>query len=107
MRCRELAGVRIRHKCADCAKGQPNSVVASVMGATDVTDPLKLVRGGTDGLRVMAGGAVLRSGAGCSSLSAAGDIRGADAVRAALSRASVRIRSSSREGKGGVDALDS
>lgn len=51
MRCRELAGMRIRHKCPDCAEGQPNPVVASVVGARYVTDPMKLVHGGTDGLR--------------------------------------------------------
>jgi hypothetical protein len=49
MRCRELAGVRIRHKCPDCAEGHPLTLVASVMGS--VEDPLKLVRGGTDSFR--------------------------------------------------------
>lgn len=53
MRCRELAGMRIRHKCPDCAEGQPNPVVASVVGAQAVADPLKLVQGGTDGLRAL------------------------------------------------------
>jgi hypothetical protein len=51
MRCRELAGMRIRHKCPDCAEGQPNPVVASVVGQAFAPDPLKLVQGGTDGLR--------------------------------------------------------
>lgn len=51
MRCRELAGARIRNKCEECAKGEPLTVVASVMGAGAVDDPLKLVRGGTDSLR--------------------------------------------------------
>jgi len=51
MRCRELAGIRIRHKCKDCGDGAPDSLVASVMGATKVTDPMKLVHGGTDGFR--------------------------------------------------------
>lgn len=44
-RCRELAGVRVRHKCPDCADGQPLSVVASALGA-DAGDPVALVRGG-------------------------------------------------------------
>lgn len=48
MRCRELAGVRIRHKCADCAKGEPLSVVASIVGPDGIEDPMRLVRGGTD-----------------------------------------------------------
>lgn len=48
MRCRELAGRRIRHKCADCAKGKPLAVVASLVGPEVVTEPLKLVQGGTD-----------------------------------------------------------
>lgn len=51
MRCRELAGIRIRHKCPECAEGEPDSLVASAMGESQVIDPLKLVRGGTDGLR--------------------------------------------------------
>lgn len=51
MRCRELAGVRIRHRCEDCAEGQPLPLVASVMGEAAVEEPLKLVRGGTDSLR--------------------------------------------------------
>ena len=49
MRCRELAGVRIRHKCEECAKDQPLSVVASVVGPEFAEEPLKLVRGGTEG----------------------------------------------------------
>jgi hypothetical protein len=49
LRCRELAGIRIRHKCRDCAEGHPDSVVASVMGPANVVDPLKLVAGGADG----------------------------------------------------------
>jgi len=49
MRCRELAGIRIRHKCKDCADGQPNSLVASILGPNAVDEPLKLVRGGTEG----------------------------------------------------------
>lgn len=50
MRCRELAGIRIRHKCSECAEGQPFSVVASALGEAAVSDPLKLVQGGSDGL---------------------------------------------------------
>ena len=50
-RCRELAGVRVRHKCPDCADGQPLSVVASALGEHDAPDPAGLVRGGADGLR--------------------------------------------------------
>ena len=49
-RCRELAGVRIRHKCGDCAEGQALSVVASAIGV-QAGDPVDLVRGGTDGFR--------------------------------------------------------
>src|SRR3990172_6339253 len=49
MRCRELAGVRIRHKCEECAKDQPLSVVASVVGPEFAEEPLKLVHGGTEG----------------------------------------------------------
>ena len=49
LRCRELAGIRIRHKCKDCAEGHPDSVVASVLGPSNVVDPLKLVAGGADG----------------------------------------------------------
>ena len=51
MRCRELAGVRIRHKCPDCAEGKNLPLVASVVGAAEAGDPLTLVRGGTDALR--------------------------------------------------------
>jgi hypothetical protein len=50
-RCRELAGVRVRHKCPDCADGQPLSLVASALGPVDAPDAVKLVRGGTDGFR--------------------------------------------------------
>lgn len=53
MRCRELAGVRIRHKCSECAEGEPDSLVAAAMGAAHVTDPMKLVTGGTDNLRAL------------------------------------------------------
>jgi len=55
LRCRELAGIRIRHKCKECAQGHPDALVASVMGPTQVPDPLKLVHGGTDGLRSLLG----------------------------------------------------
>ena len=50
-RCRALAGVRVRHKCPDCADGHPLSLVASVLGDQLTDDPVKLVRGGTDGFR--------------------------------------------------------
>ena len=50
-RCRELAGVRIRHKCKDCAEGSPDSLVASVLGPAQVGEPMKLVKGGTDGFK--------------------------------------------------------
>ena len=49
-RCRELAGVRVRHKCPECGDGQPDSLVASALGV-QAGDPVKLVRGGTDGYR--------------------------------------------------------
>lgn len=55
MRCRELAGIRIRHKCKDCAAGHPDSLVAAILGATEVTDPMKLVHGGTDGFKSLLG----------------------------------------------------
>jgi len=48
VRCRKLAGVRIRHKCRDCAEGHPDAVVASVVGPERVGEPLKLVDGGTE-----------------------------------------------------------
>ncbi len=51
LRCRELAGIRIRHKCSDCAEGHADSVVASVLGQEEVADPQKLVKGGTDGFK--------------------------------------------------------
>ena len=51
MRCRELAGARIRHKCAECAKDSPLPLVASVLGPGYVEDPMKLVKGGTDSFR--------------------------------------------------------
>lgn len=50
-RCRELAGVRVRHRCPDCADGQPLSVVASALGPDQAPDPEKLVSGGADGFR--------------------------------------------------------
>jgi hypothetical protein len=51
LRCRELAGIRIRHKCKDCADGYPDSLVASVLGPAQVLDPMKLVHGGADGFK--------------------------------------------------------
>ena len=48
LRCRKLAGVRIRHKCKECAPNAPESLVASIMGVTSVTDPRALVKGGTE-----------------------------------------------------------
>jgi hypothetical protein len=50
-RSRELAGVRLKHKCSECAEGKPLSLVASYLGPEEVPDPLRLVQGGTDGLR--------------------------------------------------------
>lgn len=52
MRCRELAGIRIRHKCKDCAGDAHDSLVASVLGPAEVSEPMKLVHGGTDGFRM-------------------------------------------------------
>lgn len=49
-RCRQLAGVRIRHKCPDCGDGADEAVVASVVGPNG-RDALQLVAGGTDGFR--------------------------------------------------------
>lgn len=51
--CRELAGVRIRHKCKDCAEGKPKSLVASTVGAQFAADPVALVRDGADGFRAL------------------------------------------------------
>jgi hypothetical protein len=51
MRCRELAGIRIRHKDKNAAPGASDSLVASVLGTEKVVDPMKLVHGGADGLR--------------------------------------------------------
>lgn len=48
LRCRKLAGVRIRHKCQDCAEGHPDAMVAAVLGPERVPEPLKLVDGGTE-----------------------------------------------------------
>jgi hypothetical protein len=48
LRCRELAGVRLRFKCPDCAEGHPSSMVASVLGDEVADDPRKLVNGATD-----------------------------------------------------------
>lgn len=55
LRCRELAGIRIRHKCKTCAEGSPDALVASVMGPAQVREPMTLVRGGADGLRSLLG----------------------------------------------------
>ena len=48
-RCRELAGVRIRRNDESIAPGIPLPLIASVLGPEKVTDPLKLVKGGTAG----------------------------------------------------------
>ncbi len=48
LRCRKLAGVRIRHKCPECAKGHPDAIVASILGAENVKPPRELVDGGTE-----------------------------------------------------------
>jgi len=62
-RCRELAGIRIRQKekvCPEClanANGQPNALVASLVGAENLSrlqlEPVRLVNGGADTLRDM------------------------------------------------------
>ncbi len=48
IRCRKLAGVRIRHTCRDCAEGHEDARVASVIGPERVGDTRKLVDGGTE-----------------------------------------------------------
>lgn len=64
IRCRELAGSRIRSnntKCPDClepANGQPNALVAALVGLDALSElgtppPAKLVRGGTDSFRTL------------------------------------------------------
>jgi hypothetical protein len=51
IRCRELAGIRIRHKCEECGGDAPDSLVASILGPDAVKEPMKLVRGGADGFK--------------------------------------------------------
>lgn len=64
VRCRELAGSRLRSyqkACPDClapADGQPNTLVAALIGPQAVEtmkapEPLKLVAGGSDGFRIL------------------------------------------------------
>jgi hypothetical protein len=53
LRCRDLAGTRLRFKCPDCAEGHPASMVASALGEQAAPDPDKLVSGGTDGFQEM------------------------------------------------------
>jgi hypothetical protein len=63
LRCRELAGIRIRQKeklCPDCltpANGKPNALVASLVGEHSLAqmhvDPTTLVRGGADSLKTL------------------------------------------------------
>ena len=64
IRCRELAGAKIRSYqkgCPEClqpADGKPNALVASLVGETTLKqlgtpEPLKLVQGGTDGFRTL------------------------------------------------------
>jgi hypothetical protein len=53
LRCRDLAGTRLRFKCPDCAEGHPASMVASALGEKAAPDPDKLVSGGTDGFQEM------------------------------------------------------
>lgn len=52
LRCRELAGIRIRHKCPDCGGDHPDTMVAAAVGAEGVVDPMKLVKGATDGFQL-------------------------------------------------------
>ena len=68
LRCRELAGVRLRFKCPECAEGQPDSLVASALGQQDTHDPVKLVRGGTDVFQEM----LVNQGIGADQASALG-----------------------------------
>ena len=53
LRCRTVAGVRIRHKCPDCAQGTPPSLVASVLGPSVAPEPMKLVRGGSEDFQLL------------------------------------------------------
>ena len=64
LRCREVAGARIRSKQTknpsifSNVNGQPNAVVAALVGqeglaALDVGSPLELVSGGSDGFKVL------------------------------------------------------
>jgi hypothetical protein len=50
MRCRELAGVRIKHRCPDCGNGHPLHLVAS-SNPSFLTDGMTLVKGGTSSFR--------------------------------------------------------
>jgi hypothetical protein len=46
LRCRELAGIRVRQKCRECAPGVPISLIASAVGQIDAGDPILLVKDG-------------------------------------------------------------
>lgn len=50
MRCRELAGVRIKHRCEDCADGHPLHLVAAANPAYHAAG-MDLVKGGTEFFR--------------------------------------------------------
>lgn len=53
LRCRSLAGRRLRHDCPDCAQGTPPALVASVLGPSSVKDPRKLVQDGTEEFQLL------------------------------------------------------
>ena len=56
-RCRELAGIRIRHKDRNAAEGEAEALVAATVGPEYVRhkgqDAIRLVSGGADGLRTL------------------------------------------------------
>ena len=51
--CRELAGVRIGHKCKECSEGKELALVASSVGPTVAKNPVELVKNGADGFRAL------------------------------------------------------
>ena len=53
LRCRSLAGRRLRHDCPDCAQGSPPALVASVLGPSPVKDPRKLVEDGSEEFQLL------------------------------------------------------
>jgi hypothetical protein len=53
LRCRSLAGRRLRHDCPECAQGHPPALVASVLGPTAIKDARTLVDGGSEEFQLL------------------------------------------------------